>query len=1253
MNNRIQNRYNVDYDRNIVFNNRSLKQAVRIWYNNRQECIARYGHISSWNTSNVTDMKTLFSFNYDPQSLHYLLKKKYGQKPNIKNTKNMLSNFINILDTTNDELKIKELKELESKDDLIKKIDISRWELQIFSEDELKQKEKINKFEDEYFEYLIRISPVFNEDLSRWDTSNVKDMSNMFYLQINSNPNLSGWNTSKVENMSNMFYGALNFNSDISKWKTPELKFTKFMFFNAINFNQDLSKWDTSEIVDMSGMFSNSANFNNNNKTLNFIVDRETNTENVFKDSPLEQNTSEIINKINIFDEIKLKEALKLWKNTENNQIYREQLINNYGHISDWNISRTRTLKNLFMNNSEFNEDISKWNTYKVTDMSNTFYSAVKFNQDIGGWDTSKVTHMEHIFGFSGFDQDISKWDITQVRDKRRMLLYAFNLNFDKVIFSNYYLNPANGLIGPNPNIYFNNETIRIAVDLWISKPELAIQIYGNISEWKTHLVTDMSYLFYNKPIPDGIEEWNVSSVISMDYMFYIDLLEKENVIKELNDIIEELNDNLEESERIRLEEEKIRLEEERIRLEEEQKKLLNENKENLEKIFFNWNMISLKYAINIVNNNLDIVFNDSIDNLFTEISKTGVQYTIKDRIKRNKIFNESFNSEVTKYKIYEYDESKNDDIKYFYKNLATNLIYNPDFINNLNERRKIKTEFYENVGENFADNIDVGGYTKLLLFEKFLKFLYYDPKITRSTISCEKIKLENENREKFCPFILEDDQLKINPNLDIEGIERLLVVNREDFNNRFEDDNIRLEDDNTRINYEFSDDDYSDDDSFSYVYPETSISFDESLGGSLERSNTEISYAESLDEDLAEQLDDDDDPYEYIAFDSVNKFYQLVGILLRKIINTPLRRLNEGFGREEFYNAYIPFGKILACLITGEIRLDDNSSFDETNNILNLIDQLEDADQLLIQINYWIKDDNVDKKEEEFTNESADLLGVINFDHKLPFEKINNLYQRNLVIRQYLHWLKYNFNNELEANFNKEYFGLQEKKLVIIHFLCTSKLDLFERFQSFYDSMIKFNSNQTKFYDFHLGEIEVDNEFAAIFEQRNIIPTEIDLENRVTSRKLISEFTCHIVNERQKFIRMIELAELNIRQELKDRLQLFKELVENENDIDNETLIRLFIWFSGNRCCPDLATISVTNPSLYEDTDPKKYLFSAATCFNELRIPGYDFSNGFRIFIDEENQINSDRQRFYTILDSREYNKNKLKEILLFSMRF
>ena len=46
---------------------------------------------------------------------------------------------------------------------------------------------------------------------------------------------------------------------------------------------------------------------------------------------------------------------------------------------------------------------------------------------------------------------------------------------------------------------------------------------------------------------------------------------------------------------------------------------------------------------------------------------------------------------------MYDYNESKKDDIEYFYKNLAKNIehhnIRNSNFINNLNNRSIIKTK--------------------------------------------------------------------------------------------------------------------------------------------------------------------------------------------------------------------------------------------------------------------------------------------------------------------------------------------------------------------------------------------------------------------------------------------------------------------------------------------------------------------------------------------------------------------------------
>ena len=53
-----------------------------------------------------------------------------------------------------------------------------------------------------------------------WDTSNVTDMSGMFYYAKKFNQDIGNWDTSNVTDMSYMFYYAEDFNQDISMWDT-------------------------------------------------------------------------------------------------------------------------------------------------------------------------------------------------------------------------------------------------------------------------------------------------------------------------------------------------------------------------------------------------------------------------------------------------------------------------------------------------------------------------------------------------------------------------------------------------------------------------------------------------------------------------------------------------------------------------------------------------------------------------------------------------------------------------------------------------------------------------------------------------------------------------------------------------------------------------------------------------------------------------------------------------------------------------
>ena len=64
-------------------------------------------------------------------------------------------------------------------------------------------------------------------------------------------------------------------------------------------------------------------------------------------------------------------------------------------------------------------------------------------------------------------------------------------------------------------------DELRIAVDKWTANPGNGNYLYGHISAWDTSLITDMSYLFYDKQtFNDNISAWDVSSVTYMASMF-------------------------------------------------------------------------------------------------------------------------------------------------------------------------------------------------------------------------------------------------------------------------------------------------------------------------------------------------------------------------------------------------------------------------------------------------------------------------------------------------------------------------------------------------------------------------------------------------------------------------------------------------------------------------------------------------------------------------------------------------------------
>ena len=67
------------------------------------------------------------------------------------------------------------------------------------------------------------------------------------------NGDISKWDVSNVTNMTYMFYGS-TFNKDISEWDVSNVTDMSFIFAFS-NFDKDISKWDISNVTTMKAMF--------------------------------------------------------------------------------------------------------------------------------------------------------------------------------------------------------------------------------------------------------------------------------------------------------------------------------------------------------------------------------------------------------------------------------------------------------------------------------------------------------------------------------------------------------------------------------------------------------------------------------------------------------------------------------------------------------------------------------------------------------------------------------------------------------------------------------------------------------------------------------------------------------------------------------------------------------------------------------------------------------------------------------------
>jgi surface protein len=282
--------------------------------------------------------------------------------------------------------------------------------------------------------------------LSKWDTSNVTTMKNMFKECQAFILDITSINTNNLSDSTNMFEGATEFLNNFKRdpnctisgnefdgppscWSSNSLNTSadpvtlpipvapldditiiqamtnmelddtngNFLCFNGIH----ISNWNTNNVTDMTELFS-SLNTSYSNDLQAFLQ-------------------SQIFNSIDL--------STKLAK-------FSNEIFTNYTYLA-WDTKKVESMEKCFFS-SNFNGNISNWNTNNLKNLHFAF-AVCPFNQDIStkgiqnkSWDVRQVENMIQVFMLNTeFNQNISNWDVSNVKNFNSMFEDASSFDYD------------------------------------------------------------------------------------------------------------------------------------------------------------------------------------------------------------------------------------------------------------------------------------------------------------------------------------------------------------------------------------------------------------------------------------------------------------------------------------------------------------------------------------------------------------------------------------------------------------------------------------------------------------------------------------------------------------------------------------------------------------------------------------------------------------------------------------------------------
>ena len=301
----------------MKFNCETIRTAVKEYFEDSKEAEKKYGHISDWDVSNVTDISKLFSFElyFNHDTLPYKRRTEFNKD---------ISNW----DVSN----VTDMSDMFCGNDLFNQ-EIGKWDVSNVTN----------------MSGMFAQTQSFNKDIGNWDVSNVTDMSDMFRLARSFNQDIGSWDVSNVIHMGCMFDGYHNadefspFNQDIGGWDVSNVTNMHSMFYRTESFNQDIGNWDVSNVTNLGGMFDEAKSFNQN--IGNWDVSNVTDMNRMFF---LSGKFNQDISKWNVIKVITFE--LMFCRSKSFNQ-----------NLKKWEVNKEADVSDIFYDAKSFKQDTNDW----------------------------------------------------------------------------------------------------------------------------------------------------------------------------------------------------------------------------------------------------------------------------------------------------------------------------------------------------------------------------------------------------------------------------------------------------------------------------------------------------------------------------------------------------------------------------------------------------------------------------------------------------------------------------------------------------------------------------------------------------------------------------------------------------------------------------------------------------------------------------------------------------------------------------